>query len=215
MKTTLFQERHSAALRLWHWSTLIVTCLLLFSIAVSKTFLSGPHAGFVIDHAAARKGIHMNFDQVREIIGSLRQTIWKWHIRFGYFLSGLFVFRIMIEFFQPRELWFSSKVKRGIRAIKNKEERKTGRHYLIVKSIYFLFYGLMAAMVISGLWLAWHRNDQAITEEQFHSVKEIHEASFNFLLLFLLIHLVGVIRAERGKHRNIVSAMINGGKYSE
>ena len=212
MKKTIFHQQHSRAIRVWHWLTAIVTALLLFTIMVSKSFLSGWHAGYVIDHAAAKAGTTLSVEQINVIVDALRNTIWKWHTRFGYVLSGLIVFRIMIEFFQPGKERFFMKISNAFTAFRHNEDKKSARHFLIVRCIYLLFYLLIITMAVTGIWLSLHSNVALAQMELRHTIHSLHEACFNFLLLFLLIHLVGVIKAERGKHKNIVSAMIHGGK---
>ncbi|GAB2811513.1 cytochrome b/b6 domain-containing protein [Ferruginibacter profundus] len=212
MKNTIFQQPHSRAIRLWHWLTAIVTALLLFTIIVSKSFLSGWHAGYVIDHAALGGGTKLNVAQINIIVDALRNTIWKWHTRFGYVLTGLLVFRILLEFFQPRKQRFIYKMKNAFTAYKSNDNKKTARHFLIVRFIYLLFYALIIVIAGTGLWLSFNNDVPPGQTPLHHTIHDVHEACFNFLLLFLLLHLVGIIKAERGQHKNIVSGMIHGGK---
>ena len=211
MQQSLFQEKYSWPLRIWHWLTFIIVTALLFTVFVSQSFLDGEHTGIVITGAAAKKGSVLTEQQVRTMVGSLRQTIWKWHTYFGYVLGGLFLFRLVLEFFQPKEQRFITKFKKGLTASKNTADKKDGRHYRFVKFIYALFYILLATIVITGLLMAFYDNDPAMSKDTFHNIKEIHEKCYYILLGFLFIHLAGVIKAEFGKDKNITSRMINGG----
>ena len=211
MQQSLFHEKYSWQLRIWHWLTFIIVTALLFTVLVSQTFLDVEHTGIVITRAAAKKGAVLTEQQSRLMVGSLRDTIWKWHTYFGYVLGGLFLFRLLLEFFQPKEERFITKFKKGLSESKNKEDKKDGRHYLFVKFIYALFYILLTTIVITGLLMAFYDNDPAMSKDTFHSIKEIHEKCYYILLGFLFIHLAGVIKAEFGKDKNITSRMINGG----
>jgi cytochrome b len=208
MNQSIFSDRYSFSIRAWHWLTFLVTFFLLFTIAVSKTFLNGQHTFFVISHTTSRYGAKLTGQQVGETVIALRATIWKWHTKAGYLLSGLFAFRILVEIFERRSI---TGIKKAFSAFKLKT-RKDSRLYLLVKITYLVFYCLFATITFTGLWMAFYKNDPSINDEKFHGVKEIHEACFNFILLFILFHLAGVIRAELGKHKNLVSGMIHGNK---
>ena len=215
MQQTLFREKYSWSLRIWHWLTFIIVTALIFTVLVSDTFLDGEHTGIVITSAAAKKGALLTEDQSRLMVGSLRHTIWKWHTYIGYVLSGLFLFRLVLEFFQLKEQRFITKFKKGLTASKNTADKKDGRHYLFVKFIYALFYILLTAIVITGLLMAYYDNDPAMSKATFHDRKEIHEKCYYILLGFLFIHLAGVIKAEFTKDKNIISGMVNGGDQEE
>jgi len=90
-----------------------------------------------------------------------------------------------------------------------RKEPGMARHYLFVRIIYLFFYILIALMSGTGIWMAFHKQPRYI--EAFHSVKEIHENCFLVLLLFIAIHLAGVIRFERKHRSNLISAMVHGG----
>ncbi|MGY0036470.1 cytochrome b/b6 domain-containing protein [Pedobacter sp. NJ-S-72] len=45
-----------------------------------------------------------------------------------------------------------------------------------------------------------------------HSIKEFHGFCMYLILIFISVHIVGVLMAERRDSRGIVSDMINGGK---
>lgn len=207
-----FAERQSRAIRLWHWLTVIVTGLLLFTALVSKTFLNGLHTGQTIEQTTSKFGAKLNRQQVGQMVDALQINLWKWHIYFGYALSILFGFRLLIELLSGKLL---KSFRKGFSFLKFRQERITAIHYLIVKAIYFLFYTMLGTIVYTGLWMAYYRGSNAVSFERFHDVKEIHETCFNLLLLFIFIHLMGIIRAERGKHKNIVSGMIHGQKSKE
>jgi cytochrome b len=116
---------------------------------------------------------------------------------------------VIIEFFQPNGTSLTARLKNAVLFLKQRTNVKAASHYLVVKLIYLVFYGLLAAIVGTGLWLAFHRD--GTSPDEVHSIKEIHEKCFLLMLGFILIHLAGVIRAERKSRQNLVSAMIHGG----
>jgi cytochrome b len=207
MNKISFVARQSRAIRLWHWLTVIVTGLILFTVFAGKFVVNGWHTGQVIDQTTRKFGPALTGQQIGETVSALRSSLWKWHIYFGYALSVLFAFRLLIEAVEGK-LWKS--IRNGFRFAPERGQRKTKFHYLLVKFVYLLVYGLIGTIVGTGLWLAYYRGGNAVSFEHFHDIKEIHETCFNFLLLFIFIHLVGIIRAERGKHKNIISGMVHG-----
>ena len=212
MKHVSFREPHSRAIRFWHWSSYLVVCLLLFTVLVSKTFLNGFHAKAIIQNSLKGSGVTITDDQAFRAAWALRASIWKWHTKFGYVLSALFFFRLLIEFLQSTEEKFHRRIGRAIMQIRNNAASSSARHYLVVKCIYFIFYVLMAILVGTGLWMAFNIELKVNDFDRFHAVKEIHENCFTLLLLFILLHLAGLIRAERKKYKGVVSDMINGRK---
>ncbi|MDP4263568.1 MAG: cytochrome b/b6 domain-containing protein [Bacteroidota bacterium] len=212
MDRVTFSEAHSRAIRLWHWASVFVMSFILLTAFTGKFFFNNIHIAGVLDQQLQKQGAHLSQEQIWDTTFVLRDAVWKWHSLFGYILSGLFVFRIASEFFQPRNQQFSRRIKNAVGFLKLKQDKKTARHYLAVKIIYLLAYILIALLAGTGIWMAVNRNTKIYFTPQFHSVKEIHAAAVNFLLLFMIIHIAGVIKAERGKYKNIVSGMIHGEK---
>jgi len=50
------------------------------------------------------------------------------------------------------------------------------------------------------------------TKDTVHNIKEVHELLYNALLIFVPLHIAGVIVADATEEKGIVSDMINGGK---
>jgi len=204
-----FYQKNSRSLRLWHWTTAIVIGLLLYTVFVGKFSLNPFTNSFTIHDRLQQLGVNATPDPSYAIAEALSKNVWNWHIKYGYALTGLFVFRVIIEVFQRPRARFFKKMKTALLFARRKEDRKTARHFLIVRLIYILFYLLLAAIIGTGLWLSFNRRSPQV--ELVHSVKQIHESCFYFLLLFILVHIVGIITAERKSYKNIVSNMINGG----
>lgn len=211
MKPVSFRESHSAAIRFWHWSSFIVISLLLTTIFVGKTFLDFRYTASTIQQTLEQKHIVISNDQASDLAFALRKRIWEWHIFFGYVLCGLLGFRLLIEFLQPKEQQFLARMQRAYFFYRKKVDRQQNKHYLTVKTIYLIFYLLIFTMAGTGLWLAFNRNIELVIGSDFHAMKEIHENCMILILVFIFIHLAGVIRAERKKYRGVVSDMINGG----
>jgi cytochrome b len=212
MNKVSFNERHSRGIRLWHWATVLAMSFQLLTAFTAKFLFNNIQLSRQLNEQLQKYDVHLSGEKVWDTTRVLKETIWTTHIVFGYILAGLLLFRIVVEIFQPHEEKFAQRMKNAVFGTKNKQSAKTSRHYLLVKIIYLLAYILIATLSVTGVWMSLKRHTSLYFTEQFHRVKEIHEMSVNFLLLFMIIHLVGVIRAERGKYRNVVSGMIHGGK---
>ena len=64
-------------------------------------------------------------------------------------------------------------------------------------------------MTVSGLTIHFHEL-LGLTKDMAHDIKEIHELVFNAVLIFVPLHIVGVIIAENRDEKGIISSMIHG-----
>ncbi|PJJ58646.1 cytochrome b/b6 domain-containing protein [Hymenobacter chitinivorans] len=205
-------NRHSLGLRLWHWgsaaviSGLLTTILFLFVILKMKTV--GPQFQEVLQ----KEGVTMSKEQVRGLTRIISHRIWDWHIYLGVALSFLLLFRIALEFVQPRAQRFATKlgVARQYAQQVGADVRDT-RHSVLVKYSYLAFYLMLTVMVGTGLVLIF-ADDVEFLHKIEHTVKEVHNVTMYLVLAFIGFHLGGVMWAELTKNRGIVSDMINGGK---
>ena len=213
MTTVSFNQVHSRALRFWHWATFIVILLILFTVFTGKFYVNPWNTVPVVKHSLQKEGITLNDGQVFNAVKDLNTGVWKWHQRYGYVLAILFLFRILLEFFQPGEQRFFRRLKNAALLMKAKAGNKRPSHYLFVRIIYLLFYLLLATIVATGLTLSFFGN--RMSNEDAHSFQELHGSCFYFLLLFVFIHVTGVLLAERKNYRNIISGMVHGGRENE
>ena len=68
-------------------------------------------------------------------------------------------------------------------------------------------------MGISGLTIHFYEV-LGLTKEMAHDIKEIHELAYNAILIFVPLHIAGVIIAENRDEKGIISDMIHGGRKS-
>jgi cytochrome b len=214
MQPVSFQRTYSKTIRLWHWSSFIIVSLLLITVVIGKFFLNDFSNGFVIKEQLEKQGITINMQQAFAASSSLCQRVWKVHIFLGYVLTSLFAFRLLIEFFRPHTQKISFRLNQAWKELRESHQKRSAVHSLFVQVLYIVFYLLTAVMIGTGLWIALHDSSDASREltDQIHQMKELHQQCFFGLLVFIFIHLAGVIRKERKEHQNLVSAMIHGGR---
>ena len=120
--------------------------------------------------------------------------MWEWHIILGYALAFLLLYRIFIYF------------KEG----KNKDSFSSlTLHKKGVQSLYYIVYATLFFMSISGLIIHFY-TELGLTKDIAHDIKEIHELVFNIIMVFVPLHIAGIIIAENSDEKGLVSTMING-----
>lgn len=204
-------KKYSFNIRLWHWlNALIITGSLLTVLVNSTVLKPWKNAAFIADQLN-EKGVEVSRDEVKPVAFALSDQVWAIHTYLGYALAGLFLFRIIFEFFELAD----QKLIRKIKAAKNtyrlrQESRIATRNEMLIKTSYALFYVLLIVMVITGLSLAFR--DCIPVIKSMHFIRDIHEFTMYLIIGFIVIHIAGVIIGERKKHKGIVSDMINGGE---
>jgi len=83
-------------------------------------------------------------------------------------------------------------------------------HKKMVKLGYIGIYAIILFMSISGLVIHFYE-ELGLLKDTAHDIKEIHELVFNAILIFVPLHIIGVIIAENRDEQDIISDMINGG----
>lgn len=191
-------KKHTAAIRLWHWLNAVVITGSLVTVLINSTLFEDQSIKAL--------------PQGKSIFHTLEDKVWGIHIYFGYALAALFLFRIIQELFQrsDQKFWYKlTRVYRDYAVIK--KNRELAKHDLVVKILYIIFYMLLTLMVATGLTLAFE-DQLGIPRNIAHTVKDFHGFCMYLIIAFVVVHVVGVILAEKKDGSGIVSDMINGGK---
>jgi len=188
--------KYSASFKIWHWLNAIVILGLLGTVFLRKTFLSWRTNSELIISKLSEYGIQITNDQAVSIAKAIRAPMWEWHIILGYALAFLVVYRIF--------LYFTNQ--------KNKEKfSELSLHKKGVEVLYYIFYTALFFMTMSGLVMVYHE-DLGLSKDLAHTIKEIHEFVFNFIMYFVVLHIGGVVVAEIYDEKGIISNMISGDK---
>ena len=204
-------KKYSSSLRFWHWANALVISGSLLTVLLNSTVLDDHNsAGFMKDEFL-KQGAQLTDDQTKSVAHALSDSVWGIHIYFGYALTALLLFRIILEFFQLADQKFIRVFKSTYqRYIKTKQQRELARHDFAVKTIYALFYIVLILLSVTGLFLAFEDFFEPYKSFR-HSVKEFHGFCMYIVLIFIGVHLIGLFLAERKDSKGIVSDMINGG----
>ncbi len=167
----------------------------------------------VIVEQAAKAEASISADAAGQIAHELEDNVWSIHAYIGFALVALLLWRIIYEIISPTSQSLFRKVSVARLALKNgSEEARLARHELVVKVLYFAFYLVLILMGITGLTLYFKHNlglDRSVS----HSIQEFHGFCMYLVILFIVVHVAGVILAERRQSPGIVSDMINGGGH--
>jgi len=207
-----FLQRHSSSLRIWHWLTFLFIAGSIVTVLLNSTLFSQRDNIKLVQDQLQGQGVTVTADQAFAVSREYEDKLWGIHKFIGFGLAFLLLARVVIEFTQPEDekITFRMKMaKAGI--LKNDENKQEYQHYLRVKMSYTLFFILLFCLVLTGLGLVFGR-DLGFSREVHGGIKNIHSIIQYLMYAFIVIHLAGVIIAENGKIRGIVSGMINGNR---
>lgn len=208
-----FKGKHSVWLRIWHWSTFIIISGSLITVLFAKTLFSAKDNTVLVQQNLQKSNITVSLDQARSVAHDFSDLIWHWHIYIGYVLAGLLLFRILLEFFQPKQQRFVSLLKNALKYLRLPgANKKNAKHFLWVKYLYLVFYFSLFVQACTGLFMVYSDDVPGLKNIR-HTAKEIHNIFMWVIISYIVIHIGGVIIAELGKkHKGVVSDMINGGE---
>jgi len=206
-------KKHSPSIRLWHWLNAIVITGSLLTVLLNSTLLKTKKNAIAIKANLAHSGVTVTDGQARSVAHELSNKVWMIHTYFGYTLAELLIFRLLVEFFQLADQRFIRKLKSAYHQYQTtKKNRELAKHEFWVKTIYAVFYLMLITMALTGLCLAFE--DDVPLLKSIHAFRQIHAFTMYLILAFIVVHIVGVLLAERKDSRGIVSDMINGGADS-
>lgn len=208
-----FYQQHSLMLRIWHWLTFLLILGSIVTVLMNSTLLSPRDNVKLVQEQLQKKGVTVTDEQAFAVSHEYEDKIWDVHKIIGFGLAFLFLFRIVIEVTAPENQKVSYKLKQAKELRKSDVENQAEyTHYLRVRTAYTVFLLLLLTMVLTGLAMAFGR-DLGLARNVFRRIKNFHAFVQYLIYAFIVVHLVGVIVAENGKLRGLVSGMINGNKY--
>ncbi len=212
-KNELFRGKHSRSIRFWHWSTFVITTGSLFTVLLAKTLLNTRKNIPVVQENLRASNIAITVGQAKSLAHEFNDMAWNFHTNLGYILAGLFGFRILIEFFQPKEQKVIPILKNTLKSLRQPgTDLKDLKYYLFVRCAYLFFYLVLAVQVCTGLFMVYSDDVEDLKKLR-HSVSDIHSVGMWVLLTYIALHIIGVVYSEHSKKNSgIVSDMINGGQ---
>jgi len=206
----LFLQKHSVAIRTWHWIIFLFIASSMVTVLFASTLLDPRDNIGMVQEQLQKNGLTVSQDQAFSVSHEYEDKVWGVHKWIGFGIAFLLLSRLAIELMQPGEEKLRSRLKTAVALYKqNDAMKKTYRHFIGVKLTYTLFYVLILCMALTGLSLAFGR-DLGIPRSVHGVIKEIHSIGQYCMYAFVLVHIVGVILADTTDAKGIVSGMING-----
>ena len=183
--------------RVWHWIHAAVILGLLGTVFLRKTFLSWRANAEILTQKLSEINIEVTADQAKGLATAIRAPMWEWHIFLGYALAVLLFWRLLLFFTQSGKMNYQ-----------NLKEKTL--HKKMVAISYIILYAVILFMVITGLSIHFYEA-LSLTKDTANDIKEIHELVYNAILIFVPLHIIGVIVAENRNEKGIISDMTHGG----
>jgi Ni,Fe-hydrogenase I cytochrome b subunit len=210
IESTPFLQKHSAMIRVWHWLTFLTISASLITVLFASTVLKPRTNIKMVQDQMQRKGVTITEEQAFAVSHGFEDTMWDLHKLLGFGLTFLLAARLIIEVAQPGDEKLTVRIKKVLKLqLQNSGNKSVNKHYLIVKRGYIAFYALLLVMVLTGLGLAFG-HDLAFLNQNHKLIKTIHSFCQYLMYGYVFLHLCGVIIAETGRDKGIVSGMING-----
>lgn len=213
IKQPSFREKHSLGIRIWHWCTLIVITGSATTVLLAKTLFNSRTNIPLVQQALQDNKVTVTSDVAKAVAHEFNDIIWHWHIYFGYALASLLAFRIIVEFFNPREQKLIPVIKSSLAWLRKPGSNvQATKHYLLVKYLYLFFYFSLLVQACTGLFMVYSDDVESLKNSR-EIASDIHSVFMWVILSYIVIHIGGVLLAElRSPNKGLVSDMINGGK---
>jgi len=183
--------------RIWHWLNAVVVLGLLGTVFLRKTFLSWRTNSELLTQKLSEINVEVTQAQANVLAKAIRAPMWEWHIILGYTLAVLLLWRVLLFFTQSGKENYQNLKKETV-------------HKKMVKLSYIGLYVILLFMAVSGLSIHFHET-LGLSKGLVESLEELHELVYNGVLIFVPLHIIGVIIAEMRDDKGIVSDMVHGG----
>lgn len=180
-------KKYGLAYRLLHWAIAFSMLFMLLTIFLRLNWMNKHNMADIMTAGLNDLNISIGEDEAILIAKSIRRPMWNWHVYIGYVLVGLYILRMALLVKEGWKFSFKGKLKEKFQSWS-----------------YALFYVLLASALISGLIIEFG------PREYKHTTEEFHELSLYWLIMFIVIHFIGLILAERVDNKGVVNKMITG-----
>ena len=204
-KIEFFKDPKPASIRLWHWLAFLFFLASITTVIFGSTLFKTKSNIPMVQEQVQQKGGSVTEKQAWAVAHEYSDKLWTLHKFIGYGLSFLILFRIITEVTISKEKKLAVRVRAALNYPAETIDRK---HNLLVQYGYLIFYTLFIVMSITGLILAFE--DVKWLDPLQQLAKSIHSIVQYGLYAYMVIHIIGVIRADLTKYGGIVSRMING-----
>jgi len=184
-------QKYTLTHRLLHWSIAFTLLFLMLTVFLRLTWLEKNNVAAILQENLKLLNIDLSHDDALKIAKKIRKPMWDWHIYSGYFLMALYVLR-MINLYRmgiifPNPFANSSTLKQKVQGW-----------------TYIVFYFLMGVSLVTGFLIVKGPEDWG------ELLESIHVQSIYYVILFIIMHFIGLVVGELADQKGIVSKMIHG-----
>lgn len=182
------EQKYSSIYKIMHWAIAFCIFFMLFTIFLRLTWLNKVNVSEILGSELTQRDVNLSAEDLTKIAKKIRKPMWDWHVYIGYVLIGLYAIRLLLPFF-------------GQMKFKSPLREKTMKRKFQQWSYVFFYVGL-AATLATGFLIV---NGPPTWKD---TLEGIHELSLYYILAFIVIHFSGILIAEYGSEKGIISKMI-------
>jgi cytochrome b561 len=187
------EKRFDLAHRLIHWAIAFTILFILLTVFLRIGWMNKDHIGEIIQQNLNKSGTQINTKDAALIGKAVRKPMWRWHVWAGYTMIGLYVLRMVLLAIKGA-------------AYKNPFSKQISPKDKFKGWVYIVFYTLLAVSLFTGFMV------QNGPENLKHNMALVHVQSVYYVVIFIVLHIGGVLIADAGVERGIISKIISGDK---
>lgn len=181
-------KKYSSVYKIMHWAIAFCILFMLFTVFLRLTWLNKIHVSEILGAELLQRDVNLSSDELQKIAKKIRKPMWNWHVYIGYVLIGLYAIRLILPLFG--EMKFKSPIR----------EKTNGKKFQ--QWTYVFFYVGLAATLATGFLIV---NGPSAWKD---GLENMHELSLYYILTFIVIHFAGILLAEYGSQKGIISSII-------
>ncbi|HRP57503.1 cytochrome b/b6 domain-containing protein [Agriterribacter sp.] len=180
--------------RILHWLIAFTFLYMLLTAWLRMNWMNKNVIGEIVTASLKTQNVHLS-DKIAANIGrAVRRPMWNTHIYAGYVLLLLYVVRLVVMRIEGTV--FSNPFSRQI----SKKER-------FRSAVYLVFYICLGTSLLTGIYIELIGK---VYPAVYNAMKAVHVQSLYYSVIFIFLHLGGLVLAELGADRGIISRMIHG-----
>jgi cytochrome b561 len=186
-------NRFNLVNRLIHWAIAFNILFILTTVFLRMGWMNINSVGDIIQKNLSKSGVQISLKEAVAIGKEVRRPMWSCHYIAGYTMIGLYLIRMANTAIQ------------GV-AFKSPFNKKTSAKDKFKAWVYIIFYTLLAVSMFTGFMTL--NGPKSLHD----SMSFIHTKSVYYVVVFIAIHITGVLIADAGQEPGIISKIISGEK---
>jgi cytochrome b561 len=187
---------YTKAHRILHWLIAFTFLFILLTVWLRMDWMNKNNIAQIMVKGLEKQDIHLSDEVAANIGRAVRKPMWDTHIYAGYVLLLLYVVRLAVMRIEGP-------------VFSNPFSRKISARERFKSAVYLVFYICLGASLFTGAYIELIGKVNPVI---YKAMKTIHIQSLYYSLAFIFLHLTGLVLAESGADKGIISRMIHGGR---